>query len=357
MKNWVTKILLLGVASVMLWSCEKDEDRAIISPTTAPTFTADTTALTLSQATGAANALTITWTSADFGYPAGISYSLQMSKKGTNFASASTTEISLGSKPGTRTFTEKEINGELLKAFGADITSDAEFRIRAAANNLSGGAVQSVYSNVIDMVVRPFRDIILYTFPDALYVAGNYQNWSPETAPQLVRSSSTSNVYEGFINFNNATPEFKFVKGNNWGAGDYGSAGGANLGNGGPNLSLGGGAGLYYVKADVGAMNWYNYKITTWGLIGSATPNGWNNPDQDMTYNASTKIWTITLNLVAGDIKFRANDDWAVNLGDNNKDGKPEINGANIPIATAGNYTINLDLETGGNWFYTIKKN
>jgi hypothetical protein len=70
-------------------------------------------------------------------------------------------------------------------------------------------------------------------------------------------------------------------------------------------------------------------------VIGSATAGGWGS-DQDMTYNATTRTWTITTNLVVGEMKFRANDDWAVNLGDNGNDGKPEINGANIPITSAG---------------------
>jgi starch-binding outer membrane protein SusE/F len=356
MKNWLTKILVLGVASMVLWACEKDEVRSILTPTTNPTLTADTTGLTLSQATGSANAVSFTWTPADFGFNAGISYALQISKEGTNFGSATTTEIQLGNKAASRTFTEKEINIELLKVFGADISSNADVRIKASVNNLSGGAVTSLYSNVVKMVVRPYRDIITYSYPQAINVAGNYQGWDPATAKQIVSPGNTG-IYEGFINFNNASPEFKFVKGNNWGAGDFGSAGGANLGNGGANLTLGGGAGIYYIKADVNSMTWSNYKVNTWGLIGSATPNGWNNPDQDMTYDAATRIWSITLNLVAGEIKFRANDDWATNLGDNGNDGRPEINGANIPIATAGNYTIKLDLETGGNWFYTIKKN
>ena len=205
------------------------------------------------------------------------------------------------------------------------------------------------------MVVKPYRDIITYSWPQAINVAGNYQGWDPATARQIVSPNNTG-IYEGFINFNNASPEFKFVKGNNWGAGDYGSAGGSALGNGGANLTLSGGAGVYYIRADVNTMTWSNYKVNTWGLIGSATAGGWGS-DQDMTYDPVTRLWSITTNLVAGEIKFRANDDWALNLGDNNNDGKPDINGSNIAIASAGNYTINLDLETGGNWFYSIKKN
>ena len=36
-----------------------------------------------------------------------------------------------------------------------------------------------------------------------------------------------------------------------------------------------------------------------------------------LTFNASTGVWTITRDMPAGKFKFRANDDWAINFGDN----------------------------------------
>lgn len=222
-----------------------------------------------------------------------------------------------------------------------------------------GSSSNAAYSNVVKMNVTAYRDLITYTFPQALNVAGNFQGWNPGNAPQLVNTNNGGyNGYEGYINFNNANPEFKLVKGNNWGAGDYGSAGGNALGNGGPNLTLPDGAGIYRVRANTTNLTWSYTKINSWGLIGDATPDGWNS-DQNMTYNPATGVWSITLNLNAGNIKFRANDAWAINLGDNQNplDFKPEYDGSNIPIAVAGNYTITLDLSAGGNYAYTIKKN
>ncbi|HEY1114592.1 MAG TPA: hypothetical protein VGE66_13565, partial [Chitinophagaceae bacterium] len=67
--------------------------------------------------------------------------------------------------------------------------------------------------------------------------------------------------------------------------------------------------------------------------------------------------WTVTLNLTAGEIKFRANDGWDINLGDKGNDKTLEPGGDNIPIAAAGNYTVTLNLTYGGNWSYTIKMN
>jgi hypothetical protein len=42
-------------------------------------------------------------------------------------------------------------------------------------------------------------------------------------------------------------------------------------------------------------------------------------------------------------MKFRLNDDWGVNLGDNGADGSLEAGGANIVIPAAGTYNITLD--------------
>jgi hypothetical protein len=53
-------------------------------------------------------------------------------------------------------------------------------------------------------------------------------------------------------------------------------------------------------------------------------------------------VLKVTLNLTVGAFKFRANDDWAINVG-GSLTGLTQ-DGANISIAAAGNYTITLDV-------------
>ena len=227
-----------------------------------------------------------------------------------------------------------------------------------------GSGVAPLYSNVItNLMVTAYQDVIIYGFPQALWIAGNYQGWDPGTAPKIVDKSATGTVgsnYEGYINFTDGAPhDFKMVKGNNWGAGDFGSAGGNNLQNFGPNLTMTGAAGVYLVKANTQNMTWSYTRIATWGIIGSAVPvTGWNS-SVAMTFNAGTGSWTITTNLLGGqELKFRANNDWAINLGDDApRDNKPDYNGGNIPIAADGNYTISLDIGIAGNYSYTIRRN
>ena len=82
-----------------------------------------------------------------------------------------------------------------------------------------------------------------------------------------------------------------------------------------------------------------------WGLVGSATPNGWNGPDLEM-FQTGAQEFSIYAELDSGELKFRFNEDWGNNYGDNGNDGTLESGGANIPVS-AGTYFIVMDLGTG----------
>jgi hypothetical protein len=71
-------------------------------------------------------------------------------------------------------------------------------------------------------------------------------------------------------------------------------------------------------------------------LVGNATPNGWDGPDLEM-YQIGAQEFAVYAELATGEIKFRFNEDWGVNFGDNNADGTLESGGANIAVS-AGTY-------------------
>ncbi len=359
MKVLIKKLTILAIlASVIFISCTKDEIKTILKAGNPMQLTVAPTTLVLLQANAANQATVFTWEKADFGYNAAINYTIQICKGGTNFASsATTTEIDMGISL-TRTFTVGEFNAKMLEIISDGIATTVQVRIKA----IVGSNVDPIFSNVVDMTVTAYLDIVAYGWPDAMNLAGNHQGWDPGSAPQIVKTRNGGyGGYEGYIVFNNPSPEFKMVKGNNWGAGDYGSAGAGLLGNGGPNLTLpAGGAGvtgLYRIRANTSTMTWGYDKIDTWGIIGSATPGGWGS-STPMLFNSSNGSWSITTDLVAGEIKFRANNDWAINFGDDGPvDGKPEYGGQNIAVANPGNYTITLFIGIGGNYAYKLKKN
>ena len=96
---------------------------------------------------------------------------------------------------------------------------------------------------------------------------------------------------------------------------------------------------------DLGVLNSSLGSQSDWGLVGSATPNGWNGPDLEM-YQTGSQEFSIYAELDSGELKFRFNEDWGNNFGDNGNDGTLESGGANIPIS-AGTYFIVMDLSSG----------
>ena len=111
--------------------------------------------------------------------------------------------------------------------------------------------------------------------------------------------------------------------------------------------------GFYRVRTNIKDMT-YSVTETSWGIIGDATPGGWDS-DTNMTMTAAKGeyVWKADITLTSGKIKFRANDDWAINFGDDGINGSLEYNGADIAVA-AGTYHIELKLNSAAGFSYTI---
>jgi starch-binding outer membrane protein SusE/F len=86
---------------------------------------------------------------------------------------------------------------------------------------------------------------------------------------------------------------------------------------------------------------------STVSIIGDATPGGWD-VDTPMEQDANDKsIWRLRVELVTGEAKFRADNDWAVNWGGGSfPDGVAELDGPNIPVI-GGEYRVIFNSTTG----------
>ena len=249
------------------------------------------------------------------------------------------------------TISHKAYNDSLVKYGYTDYGQQVNLKWAVIASSGTWSQL-SAYVNTVSV-----SRLIKYNYPQALNVAGSFQGWDPPTAPQLVALTPAGGPYSeyvGFFDFGANAPEFKIVKGDNWGAGDYGMVNSTTIGNGGSNFTLPSG-GVFLMKVNTTAMSWSATKVNSVGIIGDAT-GSWDN-EQNMTYNAAEKKWSITLNLVPGAIKFRINNGWDINLGDYGPDGMLEFNGDNIAVAAAGNYTVSVSILNGGNWRYTVSRN
>lgn len=170
-----------------------------------------------------------------------------------------------------------------------------------------------------------------------LYMAGDANGWA--TNDYLAGEDGVH--FTGFMYLNQNG--FKFCtqpewKGTNYGA-NFDTAPDA------ANITMTEAAGYYKVDVDLDSKSYALTPITTIGIIGSASPNGWDS-DVDMTYvpyNAETKelgYWEIKdVTLTSGEIKFRANDDWAINWGGDTN--ALTQGGDNISV-DAGTYDIKL---------------
>lgn len=170
-----------------------------------------------------------------------------------------------------------------------------------------------------------------------LYMAGDANGWA--TNDYLAGEDGVHFTGFMFLNQNG----FKFCtqpewKGTNYGA-NFDTAGDA------ANITMTEAAGYYKVDVDLETKSYVLTPITTIGIIGSASPNGWDS-DVDMTYvpyNAETKelgYWEIKdVTFTSGEIKFRANDDWAINWGGDTN--ALTQGGDNISV-DAGKYDIKL---------------
>jgi hypothetical protein len=133
---------------------------------------------------------------------------------------------------------------------------------------------------------------------------------------------------------------WKFRANDNWDY-NYGADAGSNsLKAGGDNIATAA-EDDYAITLDLSHPLEYTYRADIWGVIGDATPGGWDN-DTNMTWDETNGVFTVTLNLTAGSFKFRANDAWSYSLGGTLAELTSD-NGANLSVAEAGTYTITLD--------------
>ena len=238
----------------------------------------------------------------------------------------------------------KEFKFRLNDNWDFSIGNDGTF----AGKNFVMNQPTGEYKAVVKLDSHPFKVNVLSTsFPteEYIYVPGNHvKDWNPELAPAL-KTSALDGVYEGFTYLNS---EFKFTKYRNWIDGEYKSTDfdefpeGFASATSNTNITCAT-AGHYYLKVDVMNRKLTADAIKDWGIIGSATPKGWDD-ETELTYNASEECWEGVVELVAGELKFRANHDsnWTYNFGgsiDNLTQG-----GADMAVDEAGTYEVKLYL-------------
>ncbi|MFV0375947.1 MAG: SusE domain-containing protein [Mangrovibacterium sp.] len=336
-KNFIRYFMLLGLLGIFS-SCEKDEDKIYMLENPIAPVIVSMPDMTLQRANGT-DTLEFVGQPVDPGFAASANYFLEAALAGTNFADP--VIVFSGVSVESIKITESDLNGLMLKKFEADQASSVEFRLRSVLVVAAGTGAPGTSADPFEYTSEvQTSSVTPYGLPRLDLVNSGVD--------QKIESPLGNGVYGGFVKLNTANPFTLLDPDTNT---SYGMTGGALAANGSaisPDDS-----GWFIVSADINAGTFTQtaYMI---GLIGSATPNGWDTPDQKMDYDAKTGTWKITVDLIDGDIKFRKNDGWAWNLG-----GTPAAltqGGDNLAV-TAGNYTITLTIVNDATGTCTLVKN
>ena len=261
-------------------------------------------------------------------------------------------------------FWKTDVDG-VLNAYVTLTDGEIKFRENNAwtnnygSNSSSGGALTAGGGNITVSAgsYKIVMDLNNLTYTIESFslgiVGGAYNNWGA-TPDFMLEYDQYSDVFRGIVTLIDG--EMKFRMNNDWGTnwGDNGADG--TLDAGGANIQVT--AGIYIATVD---MNDQTYTLEpidyVWGLVGGAYNNWGATPDAQFKRDWSRPfddIWILNdVTLIDGEYKFRANNDWGVNYGDNGADGTLEDGGANIQ-ATAGTYSFVLDFTDPANPTYTV---
>lgn len=339
MKKIISKSIFLFSILLLLGACEEKEFIEL-NPDANTVVSLSTNAVVLTEDTATNDALTVSWTEPDFGFDAAPSYTIMIDYVGGDFSAAQL--IPVGTER-EKTFTEGELNGKLL-SLGVAPSQSTDLYI-AVKTVLSG--FQTMVSNPVTVSVTAYSSLLDLSTNWGVVGSGTPGSWGNPDIPDLpFYTTDTPGELVAYVTLRDG--EIKFRTDNAWtlNYGDTGADG--SLDEGGDNIVVT--AGTYKIDLNLNDLT-YMMVPYTWGLVGSATVNGWDGPDFMMQYNPYQNNWIAAVSLLDGELKFRFNNDWALNYGDTGADGTVESGGDNIAV-TAGNYIVTFDLV---NLEYTIE--
>jgi len=324
-------ILSLFVLTGIIFSCSDDDYTMLDGSAQAPTLavSGETTQVLLSE-NADQEAVTFNWNEVVFNVDvAPVSYILEVAAGGTDFAAPT---ILQNSGATSFTMTVGQLNARAI-AFGIlpETQGSLDFRVIARIGESDNS---DLVSQTITISVTPYTDEIDISTTWGVVGSATPNGWDGPDIPFW--QTGDDNVFVAYANLIDG--EIKFRENNDW-TNNYGGSGG-NLVAGGDNIPVT--AGKYKITIN---LNNLTYTIETWslGIVGSATPNGWDGPDVEMVFDSSSDQFRAILSLADGEMKFRLNNDWGMNWGDDGADGTLEPGGANIAVA-AGKYVVTVNM-------------
>lgn len=207
MKNIYIIAFVLGIFS--LSACEKDETKAYVSENPGASTIQSMPAFTDFSLDKAGNELNFSWTAADFGFPASITYTLQIDSATKNFSSPINI-LTAGSLSGS--VTVGEFNKAILDAGYEEYDTEhaMEARIKATVNPL----IDPVYSAAAAFNVVPYAT----EFPPVYMCGAATGGWDWTKGVEM--RSSAPKVYQTIAYFLNGEA-FRFFAQPDWAPTSY----------------------------------------------------------------------------------------------------------------------------------------
>lgn len=302
---------------------------------------------------------TFTWDAADFGVRTQINYSIEAS-----YNDGAKLVLFTGMNGTSSEQTYESLNNILALSVedgGLGVPSgeptDVDFYISATI----GTDFEKFYS--APATVRMTVTTAERTYPQ-VWVIGDYCGWNFDNAQGLFCFSGDEVTYEAIVDLGEKAANGFKLSGEagwndacNWGTDDDAAAPETEA----PSITLisssGSGNIMVYSKRfyrfvfDRSTLTLSNkLSFNSMGIIGDATPGGWDT-DTEMNFDTQKQRFWVDVTLTAGEFKFRADNDWAINFG--GADGRLSQNGDNIK-ATAGNYRVYATLNNSAEITYEL---
>ncbi len=359
MKKNYRNLLVLALMVFVAVACEDDPTLTVLEKVDfTSTPTSSVTDIVVTEENLEDKLVTFSWGAVQYPVNAAVTYSLEFANpQDTLDGWKNTVEKEVGEDVLTAQISGQELN-EVAAELGLEPGEKHNIAVR-----IRSYLDRPAFSKALAINVTPLK--VFSGYP-TLWIAGDFQGWNIGAAATMV-SVNDDGIYEAYIYLPpGGTNEFKLYAQPNWEPTSYGNGGDDNVivaNYAGGNFAAPS-DGYYLFSVNLNTMKYLLIK-TDWGIIGGATPGGWD-ADTPLVYNPATQKWSVTADMKAdGSFKFRANNAWQLDFG---KDESGKLGYANHPwkayveqphftVPSDGNYTITLDLSEPGNYQYTIEKN
>ncbi|MCQ0111748.1 SusE domain-containing protein [Zhouia amylolytica] len=331
MKKFYHKLFFMISLSALMFSCDNDDYEVTLNPEANTQVSVSSSNVMLSKEDKDQEVLTVSWTEPAFGYDAVAQYNVLFDVSGGDFSEAK--KVAAGDDLQS-VFTNEALNNIAL-GLGLIPEETAQMDVRI---EIKMSDIESLFSGTQSISVVPYSEKI---DPSTTWgIVGSAANDWGATPDLPFYKTGTDGVLVAYVALIDG--EIKFRENNDWtlNYGDDGADG--TLDEGGTNIAVN--AGTYKIELNLNDLT-YSIEEYTWGLVGSATPNGWDGPDLALTYDPYTDTWKSIVTLAEGEMKFRQNNDWALNYGDTGVDGILDNGGDNI-VVEAGNYFVTVNFNT-----------